>query len=336
MPRGVPLTPKEAIMIEKMLQNGLSADQVARITKWSIRTVQRVKSRKITFKRLRKSTNNKKGRKLSLSNKERNQIESLVTSQLITRASQIKQKLDLHVSLRTIQREVQRLYITRRKRRGKPVLSLTNKRKRAVFACEHLMKLTDWSKVIFSDEKRFNLDGPDGYSYQYVISGQQLKYRYHRQAGGGSVMVWGCMLGSSLGPLVIVPKNINGEKYVETLKNNLLPWMKQLPKQKFILMQDNAPAHKKKSTLDTLASLDISVMPWPPQSPDLNLLENVWELLSKQVYKNGRQFTSIKNLLAAVQSAWSTIDKTDLENLVKTMPKRIEQVYVRNGSQTDW
>ncbi|KAG6941567.1 hypothetical protein JG687_00019574 [Phytophthora cactorum] len=49
---------------------------------------------------------------------------------------------------------------------------------------------TGWERIIFSDEKKFNLDGPDGLqSYWHNVRRPQ-RTTVRRQNGGGSVIVW--------------------------------------------------------------------------------------------------------------------------------------------------
>jgi transposase len=43
----------------------------------------------------------------------------------------------------------------------------------------------------------------------------------------------------------------------------------------YLFMQDNAPCHKATEILEFLAENRIPVMVWPPQSPDLNSIENL-------------------------------------------------------------
>ena len=92
------------------------------------------------------------------------------------------------------------------------------------------MNKTDWTHVIFSDEKRFALDGPEGKTYMYVAKGLNKYYSYKRQAGGGSLLVWACVIYDQLGSIVLLPKCMNGNDYVQMLENNLLPWIDQLSK----------------------------------------------------------------------------------------------------------
>ena len=49
----------------------------------------------------------------------------------------------------------------------------------------------EWHQVLFSDEKKFNLNGPDGYQYYWHDLRKEKDTRMSRNFGGGNVMVWG-------------------------------------------------------------------------------------------------------------------------------------------------
>ena len=79
-------------------------------------------------------------------------------------------------------------------------LSSTHKTNRVAFASRYLSQEEDFSKWIFSDEKKFNGDGPDNLG-TYLIKNIPTPAREKRQCGGVSVMVIGCI--SSKGNLMI-------------------------------------------------------------------------------------------------------------------------------------
>ena len=49
----------------------------------------------------------------------------------------------------------------------------------------------DWRSVWFTDEKKFNLGGPDCCNYYWHHLGTETKIKPSRQARGGGIMVWG-------------------------------------------------------------------------------------------------------------------------------------------------
>jgi len=75
----------------------------------------------------------------------------------------------------------------------KPRLSPKNIDDRFQFAISHISWVNEWKTVIFSDEKRFNLDGPDGFAYYWHDMRTEPKVFSKRQSGGGSMMVWGAI-----------------------------------------------------------------------------------------------------------------------------------------------
>jgi transposase len=104
----------------------------------------------------------------------------------------------------------------------------------------------------------------------------------------------------------------------------------------FIFQQDNARIHTSQITKDFLCEQNVRVMEWPPLSPDLNPIENLWGILSRKVYANGKQYHSINELKKSIQEAWDGIPMTVLNNLVKSMPNRCIEVLKRNGRKTSY
>ena len=68
---------------------------------------------------------------------------------------------------------------------------MKHKEKRLEYARQYqTMSAKEWRKVIFSDEKKFNLDGQDGLQmYWYAKSFPEKNYST-RYCGGRSLMIW--------------------------------------------------------------------------------------------------------------------------------------------------
>ena len=77
-----------------------------------------------------------------------------------------------------------------------------------------------WEKTIFTDEKRFSLDGPDDWG-SYVDKSSK-NYHVRRQCGGGGVMIWMMGMPNGLLSFKVIAGNLNSEKYITLLAHNIV------------------------------------------------------------------------------------------------------------------
>jgi hypothetical protein len=131
---------------------------------------------------------------------------------------------------------------------------------------------TDMKFVLFTDESRASLDGPDGWAKGWVFNGDNCPNRIRRQQGGGGVKIWGGVIENAIIGPFRVPEGLklSSATYCPFLKNSLEPWLDNLPLatlKKIIFMHDNALSHAAKATTQFLHSLGFvneTVMVWPP------------------------------------------------------------------------
>ena len=98
-----------------------------------------------------------------------------------------------------------------------------------------------WRRVVFSDESRFPLDGPDGLSAHWHDTRRPWRWHHNRQNQGGSVMIWTCFSAHDKSELVFINGNMDSSLNCATLGTTVLPFIEQKHPRGAIFQQDNAP-----------------------------------------------------------------------------------------------
>ncbi len=101
-------------------------------------------------------------------------------------------------------------------------------------------------------------------------------------------------------------------------------------------MQDSAPAHAAKGTIEDLRQRGIFCMQWPSYSPDLNPIEMVWNWMKDWIQANydENDLRSYPTLRTAITEAWEAVPESYLEALLQEMPIRCQAVIEANGMHT--
>ena len=222
------------------------------------------------------------------------------------------------IKLRTLQRELKKSTLfSLIKIKKKIILNDSQKRILLEMLRSWFQKKIDFSKIIFSDESRFSLDGPDNNTSWQVLGDEPIR-RPSRAMGGGSIMVFGLIGSDGFLSLRKIDGTMNGEKYAQLMNEDILPMLKVRYKTKFIFQQDNARPHTSKKAESVFNKHRIKLLPWPPHSPDLSIIEKIWHIIKVQVY-DGQVFLN-KNEL------WNKITKV-AETINEENPSKIQALY---------
>lgn len=191
-------------------------------------------------------------------------------------------------------------------------------------------------QVCFSDESTVQILSDKA---EFVRRRPNEKYRkeciVERVKHPLSIMVWSIISGKGTGRLYIVDGTMRQDQYIQVLRTKMLPQTTEwFPNGNFVFMHDSAPCHKAKKVTAFLEEKGVEVLEWPGNSPDLNPIENLWELMKREIGKE--KITNKRALIERLIEVWhrsETIQNNCLK-CIQSMPQRVKAVISARGGVT--
>lgn len=338
MPR---LSEDQTTRIVSLLHQGQSSRQIRSQTGAHLSTIGRIRSEHCPD--LPKSSG---GRPPILTPTSKRYAACLITTGQASTATQatrlLQDTINIPVSSQTVRRGLQDEGLTAVTKIKRPLLAPRHIKARLDFALAHKdWTLEDWKKVVWSDETKINRLGSDGEHYVWRRKGEKLSKRLVQgtvKFGGGSLMMWGCMGWDGPGYASMIEGRMDAETYVELMEGPLMETLEYWGKEpgEIIFQQDNDPKHTSKQAKSWFNDHDFEVMKWPAQSPDLNPIEHLWYHLKRKLAEYKDEPKGMLELWDRVEEQWNKIEAGVCQNLIESMPSRIEAVLEAKGGYTKY
>ena len=130
------------------------------------------------------------------------------------------------------------------------------------------------------------------------------------------VMVWCSFRSSGASQLCRLDGKFYLAEYLNMLSNIVEPFAPEIMPSNWIYQQDNSSVHAAPIVKKWFKDHNFNLLDWPPQSPDLSPIENLWAIIKRQL-----KHTKCKNYLQGLEP--------DPQN---HLPKISEFSALKNGS----
>lgn len=279
--------------------------------------------------------NHKRGRPAVLTNE---MIDFIETNSLLNACFTDKEITDMlnakfhsNISSRTIARKRKDLGFIYRPPMTIQALSEEQKQLRVQFCQWILENQEKIPNIVFSDECRFQ-KGPDN-SWRRIKRGAWNETCFvQKEKFYTGIMIWGAIGPHFKSKLVVCTNKEDSEEYKRILlESEMISKCDALYGQyKWSFMQDGAPCHTARATMEWLKSKVLIVPGWPPNSPDLNPIELIWAIIKKKLKK--KMWRREDDLYSFVEEIWNSIDENTINSLVEDFVRRCRIVLDLGGN----
>ena len=212
--------------------------------------------------------------------------------------------------------------------------------------------MEEWRRVAFTDEMGMQTDSNQGQVFVWRYPEEE----FHKDCIRGTVLsgfqkvkIWGAMRYGKLSNLVCMPEGkdegkMTAKKYLDLIMDREMFdfWLEGMEDVgNLLMMEDGAPYHKgvaseRRAELEKDGWIGWGPGIWPANSPDLNPIENLWHILRDRIRKRKVQPRTKEALIEALQEEWVKLDMKIVNDLIDSMPRRLQAVIDAKGGATKY
>ena len=130
--------------------------------------------------------------------------------------------------------------------------------------------------------------------------------------------------------------SVTGKRYRDVVLEPYVRLFRGAVGPDFIFMDDNAPSHHSCLVDDFLETENIQCMTCTANSPDLNPIEHVWDMLGKQLAALSYSPSSVPEQKRALHDAWNCLSTQLIHHLILSMGKRCAACLAARGDHTPY
>ena len=197
----------------------------------------------------------------------------------------------------------------------------------------------NWHQVLFTDECRMCLQPDNRRRRIWRQSGQAERLRHTVQLvqqSGGSLMFWSGIMWGWRTPLVVMGGVETAIRYRNDILRPRVQPYRQNFERKLVLMDDNSRPHREHLVNEFLHDNNIARLEWPACSPDMNPIDHAWNTLKRAVFGRDDPPTTLRDLRRFAVEEGGNLDQRDLDELVDSLPRRIQACINARGHATGY
>ena len=199
--------------------------------------------------------------------------------------------------------------------------------------CKEQVRVNEqFTDVIFTDECTVQLEQHSRLCFRKRHQPRVLKQRAKHPV---KIHIWGGISTRGATDIIMFTGIMDAQRLSAVLEVGLLPFIRSHYSDGHRLQQDNDPKHASRHIEAFFEENGVNWWPTPPESPDLNPIENVWGSL-KQYLRNSYKPKNLDQLRDGIKQFWATLTPEVCARYISHLKKVIPKVIKEDGGPSGY